>query len=50
MVSHGETTHPIEDCHDCVFCLEVEIEYLQALKKAGGIKKFIKQLKKEIKI
>ena len=48
MVSHGKVTHSIQGCHDCVFCLEIEIEYLKELKKAGGKKKFIKQLKKKL--
>lgn len=44
MISHGMVTHSLEDKDDCIFCLEVEIEFLQAMKKAGGRKKFIESL------
>lgn len=44
MVSHGRITHPIEEQHDCMSCLDTEIEFLQALRDAGGKTKFIKKL------
>ena len=50
MIAHGETTHSLEDKDDCLFCLEVEIEFLQAMKKAGGKTKFIKNLKKDTSV
>lgn len=43
-VSHGRTTHPIEDQHDCMECLDCEIEFLEDMRKAGGKTKFIEQL------
>lgn len=48
MVCHGMVTHSFEERMECVDCLTVEIEYLQAIKKAGGMKKFLKQLKEEV--
>ena len=46
MVSHGRVTHPFETRHDCMACLEMKIEFLQALRKAGGQTKFLAKLKK----
>lgn len=48
MVSHGMVTHSLEESNDCLDCLDVQIEYYTAIRKAGGMKKFLKQLEKEI--
>jgi len=48
MVSHGMVIHSLEECDDCLECLDVQIEYYKAIRKAGGMKKFVKQLKEEI--
>lgn len=47
MMSHGQVTHKFSKRHDCMVCIDVEIEWLQALKKAGGQTKFLEALKKE---
>lgn len=44
MISHGKITHSLDKRLDCLYCIEIEIEYLQALKKAGGKTKFLQEL------
>lgn len=48
-VSHGSTTHSMEKRLDCLDCIDTELEFLQDVKKAGGVTNLIKQLKKEVK-
>ena len=43
-ITHGTTTHLLDDRYDCLYCIEVELDYLQALKAAGGRTKFLKSL------
>ena len=38
-ISHGGKDHSYADRHDCMECINIEIEYLQELKKAGGQKR-----------
>jgi len=45
MISHGMVTHAMDECDDCIDCLTMQIEYLKAMRKAGGKKKFLKELK-----
>ena len=45
-IVHGDTEHSYEERLDCLTCLEVEIEFLQAIKKAGGRKKFAESLRR----
>ncbi len=45
MISHGHITHTFDARDDCLLCIDVQIEYLQELKKAGGKTKFLEQLK-----
>lgn len=44
MISHGTITHKIKDRYDCLECIQVEIDLLEAIKKAGGKTKFKKHL------
>lgn len=46
MISHGKITHDADYRWDCLDCIEVEIEYLKELKKAGGQTKFIEKISK----
>jgi len=48
-IVHGTTEHGYAERLDCLICLEVEIEYLQAIKKAGGREKFIDSKLSELK-
>jgi len=43
-IVHGTTDHGHAERLDCLTCLDVEIEYLQALRKAGGKTEFIETL------
>ena len=47
MISHGMVTHSLETRLDCLACIEVEIEFLQDIKKAGGQTKFIEKLEEK---
>ncbi len=49
MISHGQVTHKFSERYDCLDCIQVEIKWLQALKKAGGQTKFLKALEKKVK-
>ena len=48
MITHGKVTHPLSQRLDCMSCLEVEIDFLNELRKVGGQTKFLKRLKKGI--
>lgn len=45
-VSHGHENHPLEEQLECIFCIDTEIEFLTAVKKAGGMKNFLQELEK----
>lgn len=48
-ISHnGGKAHMIND-QDCLECLDTQIDFLQAIRKAGGITKFRKNIKKWLK-
>lgn len=42
-ILHGHKKHSFADRYDCLFCIDVEIEYLQDLKEAGGWTKLMKE-------
>ena len=44
-IAHGTVNHSYTDRLDCLYCINVEIEYLQEIKKAGGQTKFIEKLR-----
>lgn len=46
MLSHGKETHSYKERYDCLSCIQVEIDYLEAIKLAGGHKKFLEKIKK----
>lgn len=46
-ISHGNTTHPLEERYDCLECIQLELEYLQELKRVGGQSNLLKELKKK---
>lgn len=50
MICHGNITHPYEEMNDCMECIEMNIEYLQMLKKVGGEKKLKKELDKKVEL
>ena len=45
IISHGDIEHNINKKDDCMECIEVQLEYYQEIKKAGGITKFLASLK-----
>ena len=46
MISHGYITHSFKEKKNCLDCVETDKEFKQAIKKAGGKKKFLEKLKK----
>ena len=44
-IAHGNTTHSFAKRFECMFCIDVEIDYLYDLKKAGGQTKFLEKVK-----
>jgi hypothetical protein len=47
IIHHSGISHPVESRHDCLSCIDTEIEFLQVIKKEGGVTKLIEQLQKE---
>lgn len=47
MVFHGSTSHQSKNSHDCLECLDMEIELLQDMREAGGKTKFLASLSSE---
>ena len=50
MVAHGDVTHPGKDWQECDTCLKINIEYLQAIKRAGGLTKLVDKLARKLKL
>ena len=42
MMSHGEVTHPFIEKNDCMECIDKELKFYKAIKKAGGISNLTK--------
>ena len=46
VINHGTTTHKWKDRYDCMTCLNAEIDFLQEIRKAGGVTKWAEEIKK----
>ncbi len=48
IMHHGMTSHPGNERYDCMKCIEVELWFLNKIKKAGGQTKLLEKMKKEM--
>ncbi len=48
MICHGRTCHPQRDWKQCADCVEMNKEFEDDVRKAGGMKQFMRQLDQTI--
>jgi len=46
-IAHGNTTHSFASRFDCLTCIDIEIDWLYELKKAGGQTRLLEKLEEQ---
>jgi len=48
-IAHGNTTHSFASRFDCLTCIDIEIDWLYELKKAGGQTRLLEKLEEDLR-